>query len=84
MNELIFGAMDIPREVLDLLDTVEDKVCKNMIGTEKDAYDVGVRNTLNALRALLELDDDPTVHVPGLKEVVEMDIEELEERFLNN
>jgi hypothetical protein len=84
MSELIFSAMDVPREVLDLLDGVEDKVCKNMTDTEKDAYDFGVRNTLNALRALLELDDEPTVHVPGLKEVVEMDIEELEERFLNN
>lgn len=84
MSELIFSAMDVSREVLDLLDGVEDKVCKNMTDTEKDAYDFGVHNTLNALRALLELDDDPTVHVPGLKEVVEMDIEELEERFLNN
>lgn len=84
MSELIFSVMDVPREVLDLLDTVEDKVCKNMTDTEKDAYDVGVHNTLNALRTLLELDELPKVHVPGLKEVVEMDIEELEDRFLNN
>lgn len=84
MYELIFGAMDIPREVLDLLDTVEDRVCKNMTDTEKDAYDVGVHNTLNALRALLELDELPKVHISGLKEVTEMDIEELEDRFLNN
>lgn len=84
MYELIFSAMDVPREVLDLLDSVEDKVCKSMTDTEKEAYDCGVHNTLNALRTLLELDEEPTVHVPGLKEVIEMDIEELEDRFLNN
>ena len=82
MDELIFNAMDVPRRVLDLLDEVEDRVCKGMTDTEKEAYDFGVRNTLNVMRSLLELDEEPTVHVPGLKEIVEMDVEELENRFL--
>lgn len=81
---MIFNAMDIPKEVLKLLDSVEDMVCESMTDTEKEAYDFGIHNTLNALRALLKLDGEPTVHVPSLKEIVEMDIEELEDRFLNN
>lgn len=84
MDELIFSVMDIPREVSKLLAVVEDMTCSGMTDTEKEAYNFGVRNALNALQSLLELNDTITVHSPGLKESVEMDVKKLEDRFLNN
>ena len=82
MNELLFSAMDIPNEVQKLLDKVEDSVCNGMTESERKAYHCGVSNTLSVMRSLLELDEEPAVHVTGLDGLVEMDIDELEEIFL--
>lgn len=82
MDELLFSAMDVPNEVEKLLKKVENSVCKGMTDSERKAYGFGVSNTLSATRSLLELDEEPAVHVPGLNELQEMDIEELEEIFL--
>jgi hypothetical protein len=83
MNELLFNGMDIPNEVEKLLQTVVNQVCNGMNESENTAFKLGVGNTLAILRTLLEMDEEPTVHVPGLKEIEEMDIAELEKRFLN-
>lgn len=82
MNELLFSAMDIPNEALKILKKVEDKICKGMTDTEKEAYNFGVHTILNLLKGLLELDEEPVVHMSGLNEIIEMSIEELEEIFL--
>lgn len=82
MNELIFNGMDIPNEVVKLLKKVENEICNEMNDSEKTAFKLGVGNTLAILRTLLEMDEEPTVHIAGLKEIEEMDIMELEERFL--
>lgn len=82
MNELLFSAMDIPKEIQKLLDTVEESMCNGMTDSERKAYHCGVSNALSAARGLLELDEEPAVHVPGLDGLTEMDIEELEEIFL--
>ena len=50
--------------------------------SEKTAFNLGVGNTLAILRTLLEMDEEPVVHVPGLDGIEEMDIQELEEIFL--
>ena len=83
MNELLFNAMDIPSEVTKLLKTVENQICNEMNESEKTAFKLGVGNTMAILRTLLEMDEEPVVHVSGLKHIEEMDIAELEERFLN-
>jgi hypothetical protein len=83
MNELLFNAMNIPNEVKKVLDKTEDSVCNGMTDSEKKAYRLGVSNTLSIMRSLLELDEEPTIHVPSIQEIVEMDIEELEKIFIN-
>lgn len=83
MNELLFSAMDIPNEVQKILDEKAEDICKGMTESERKAYDFGVSTVLNLTRGLLELDEDIAVHVPDLDHMEEMDIAELEERFLN-
>ena len=83
MNELLFNAMDILKQTRDLVGCISPEVCRDLTVREKQIYLSGVANTLNALEGLLTLDEEPVVHVPGLHEIEEMDIAELEERFLN-
>lgn len=83
MNELIFNGMDIPQEVSKLLKTVVNQVCNGMNESEKTAFNLGVGNTMAILRTLLEMDEEPVVHIKDLEEIEEMDIAELEKRFLN-
>lgn len=82
MNELLFNAMDIPNEVEKLLKTVVNQVCNGMNESEKTAFNLGVGNTLAILRTLLEMDEEPVVHISNLDVIEEMDIEELEKIFL--
>ena len=83
MNELIFNGMDIPDQVVEYLKKVENAICCEMNEPEKTAFKLGVGNTLAILRTLLEMDEEPVVHIPGLNGMEEMDIAELEERFLD-
>ena len=83
MNELLFNAMDVPNEAKKILDEKSDEICKGMTESERKAYDFGVATVLGLVRAMLEIDEEPSVHVKGLNEMQEMDIAELEERFLN-
>ncbi len=83
MNELLFNGMDIPNEVEKLLKKVVNQVCNGMNDSEKTAFNLGVGNTLAILRTLLDMDEEPAIHVPGLDHMEEMDIAELEEIFLN-
>ncbi len=82
MNELLFNGMDIPNEVGKLLKTVVNQVCNGMNESEKTAFNLGVGNTLAALRTLLEMDEDPVVHIPNLDVIEEVDVAELEDIFL--
>ncbi len=83
MNELLFSAMDIPNEVQKILDEKAENICRGMTESERNAYDFGVSTVLGLTRQLLEMDEDIVVHVPGFDHMEEMDIAELEERFLN-
>ena len=82
MNELLFSAMDVPNEVKKILDDKSDDICKGMTEQERKAYDFGVETVLGLVRAMLEMDEEPAVHIKGLNEMQEMDIGELEEIFL--
>lgn len=83
MKELIFNAMDAPNEAKKILNEKSDAICNGMTEQERKAYDFAVATVLGLIRALLEIDELPVVHVKGLNEMQEMDIAELEERFLN-
>lgn len=83
MNELIFNAMDVPNEAKKILNDKSDDICKGMTEQERKAYDFAVETVLGLIRALLEIDEEPAVHIKDLNEMQEMDIAELEERFLN-
>lgn len=82
MDELLFNGMDIPNEAEKLLKTVVDQICNGMNESEKKAFNLGVGNTLAILRTLLEMDEEPVVHIPNLDVIEEMDIAELEKIFL--
>ena len=83
MNELLFNAMDVPKQVEKSLNGFVNQICNGMNESEKQAFNLGVCNTLAMLRTLLEMDDEPVVHINGLKEIEETDVAELEARFLN-
>lgn len=83
MNELLFSAMNIPREVQKVLNQSEDDVCRGMTASERKAYHCGVLNALGIMESLLELDKEPAIHIPGLDEIVEMDVKDLEKFFIN-
>lgn len=83
MDELLFSAIDVPNEIKKILDEKSDEICKGMTESERRAYDFAVETVLGLTRALLEIDELPAVHVKGLAQMQEMDISELEERFLN-
>ena len=83
MNELLFNAMDVPNEAKKILDEKSDDICKGMTKQERKAYDFAVATVLGLMRALLEMDGEPVVHIEGLNEMQEMDIAELEKIFLD-
>lgn len=83
MDELLFNGMDIPNETEKFLKRYMDKLCNEMNESEKMAFNLGVGNTLASLRSILEMDEEPVVHIKGLNEIEEMTLEELEEIFLD-
>ena len=82
MDELLFTGMDIVAEVNKLLSRFKKSVCDSMTEDQELAYDMGVNNALSALQGMLELDEEPVVHICGLNEIEEMSVEELEDIFL--
>jgi hypothetical protein len=82
MNKLIFNAMDVSKEVRDIIEIVNAGSCDCMTVSERKAYDCGVAQALSVLQGLLDFDEEPVVHVPGLDMMEEMTVEELEEIFI--
>jgi len=82
MNELLFNVMDVPNEAKKILDEKSDEICKGMTESERKAYDFGLATVLGLIRALLEIDEEPAIHIKGLNEMQEVDIAELEKIFL--
>ena len=72
---LLFDVMDIHRETKIMLESIEDPT-RNMTPNEKAAYEMGVFNTLAALKTLLYFSERP-LHYSGMTGVVTMDVEDL-------
>ena len=78
MDEIIFVGVDIPKATKKLLESID--VCEGMTSSEKTAYDMGVKNALSALKAIVE--DDVCVHIPGKVIAEEFDYAELKKIFI--
>ena len=79
MEEIIFSVMDITNETKKLINSVKKSVCGGMTGDQELAYDMGVQNTLSALKTLIS--DQLVVNISGTKIPTEMDINELKTKF---
>ena len=79
MNELYFIGMDIIEEVKTLSDFTTITCTDGMTDNELNAYKLGIKNTLSALKTLLNEDNMPVVNIAGLDIATELTIDELEE-----
>ena len=75
LNDLLFTGMDITNETRKLI----KKTLNNdaMTENERKAYALGVENTLSALEAILDSDENLIVHEAGLGLPTEYDINDL-------
>ena len=79
MNEVYFIGMDIAEETKILMDFTESVATNNMTDNESAAYMMGVKNTLSALKSVLEAENrEFVVNIPGLEIQEEFDIADLE------
>ena len=81
MNELYFIGMDIIEEVKTLSKFTVNTCTDGMTDSELSAYELGVKNTISALKALLDENGMSVVNIKGLDVATELTIDELEEYF---
>ncbi len=79
MNELYFLGMDITEETKALVDFTTITCTDGMTENELEAYKLGIKNTLSALKAVLNNDDMPVINICGLDIQTELSIDDLEE-----
>ena len=85
MDEIMFIGLDIPKEVKKILDEVDEKICKNMTQDEKEAYDFGVKTTLDVLKGIMspQEDNEVFVHIQGQDTEEEFDYTDLSKLILS-
>lgn len=81
MNELYFVGMDIVEETKTLVDFTVLTCTDGMTDNELRAYNLGIKNTISALNAVLTNDRMPAINIPGLDIQTELYIDEVEEYF---
>lgn len=82
MDELYFLVMNIPEETKDLVYRTSSKVCDGMSESERQAYYLGIENTISALNSILNPDDGLiTVNNPTIEEPEEFDVDGLTMMF---
>jgi hypothetical protein len=82
MNELYFLGMDIVEELKNMTNFTIATCTDGMTENEFRAYEAGVKNTISALKALLD-DDLAVINVNNIEIPTELTIEELEEYYSN-
>jgi len=80
-NEVLFLAMDIHKEVETYIRRAEKSTIKDMTDTEKQAYKLGVQNTLCFLDSVLNMCEDGEDYVlnMNIEFPSDFDIHELRE-----
>ena len=76
---LLFDVMDINRETKKMLESIENPTY-NMTQSEKAAYEMGVLNTLVALKTLLYFSKNYPLHYSGMECITEMSAEDFLKR----
>lgn len=80
---LLFDVMDIKAETKKILESIEDPTV-NMLPNEKAAYEMGVCNTLTALKTLLYFSPNYPLHYAGMDNITEMDAADFEQKVEND
>lgn len=83
MNELYFVGMDIVEETKTLVDFTTITCTDGMTDSELKAYQLGIKNTISALKTVLTDDEMMVINIPGLDIQTEFSIDEVEEYCLN-
>lgn len=81
MSELYFLGADIIVETTNLLNLTSDICTNGMNENELKAYKMGIKNTLSALKSIIEESDLPVINMAGLEIQTELSIEDLEEYY---
>lgn len=81
MNELYFLGTDVVVEVKDLMKFTTITATDGMAENELKAYNLGIDHTITALKAVLNGEGLPVVHITGLEVPTELSIEEVAECF---
>lgn len=85
MNELYFLGMDIVKETKTLIDFTTITCTKGMTENELRAYKLGVENTISAVKAVIEPENDTVViNIDELEIPIELSIDEVEGYIFNN
>lgn len=83
MNELFFIGTDILEETKRLSEFATITCTDGMTENELNAYKLGVKNTLEALKAVLYVDNanECVVNINGMEIPTELTIEDLQEYY---
>ena len=86
MHELYFVGMDIVEETRTLVDFTTITCTNGMTENELNAYKLGIKNTLAALKGVLNVDssNECAVNINGMDIPTELTIDELETLFVDN
>ncbi len=84
MDELFFIGTDILEETKRLSEFATITCTDGMTESELSAYKLGVKNTLSALMAVLDVDgaNECVVNISGMEIPTELTIEDLQECFV--
>jgi hypothetical protein len=83
MNELYFLGMDIVEETRNIIKFSEIICTDGMTESELKAYQMGIENTLSALKVSLETEDNlVAINIEGLDAPTELTVDELQEYYL--
>ena len=80
-ENLIFIAMNISNETKTMVDGTTIMCTKGMTKNEKKAYEMGIKNTISALNALLEDNEYITIHIDNMDRIEEISCDELIEKL---
>ena len=76
LQDLLFTGMNVPRAANKILNDFTN-VTKGMDDNELKAYDMGVKNALGVVKALLEQDTHIVFHLKDHDYMEEFDLDEL-------
>ena len=79
MNELCFLGTDIVVEVKDLMRLMTITTTDDMDENELKAYHLGIDNTIEALKYVLDGNGLPVINICGLEVPTELSVEEITE-----